>query len=227
VKRRLLVMSYHKTESFIEDLFDRIEWYPYELSPPDKDTVLLFEGGTDVNPSLYGEDIGKYTNQPDIKRDANEYDMLMQAQTGRARVLGICRGAQFLCAFAGGTIIQHVDGHSRGHKIKTIDNYILHDESEHHQMMCPFGLSDPEYRMLAWSLPRRSHKYLDGVNCEIPIKVLPKEPEAVWFSKIQGLALQGHPEWVTCGGKIDMENPYVIWCREQVKNYLLLEDVPI
>jgi putative glutamine amidotransferase len=71
---------------------------------------LLITGGPDLHPDRYGRpNEGSRGIDPD--RDELEAAAWAVAETRRAPVLGICRGLQAMNAFAGGTLLQHVDGH--------------------------------------------------------------------------------------------------------------------
>ncbi len=70
---------------------------------------LLLTGGTDVDPSLYGEARHPETQDPDHARDTLELHLLREAlETGKP-LLAICRGLQVFNVASGGTLIQHLD----------------------------------------------------------------------------------------------------------------------
>lgn len=72
---------------------------------------LLLPGGGDLAPHYYGqEDCGG--NQIDEARDAREMALVQEFISAGKPILGICRGAQLLAAALGGTLHQHVNGHS-------------------------------------------------------------------------------------------------------------------
>jgi putative glutamine amidotransferase len=72
---------------------------------------LLLSGGGDVHPSLYGQPIsGSRDMRPE--RDALELAAWQAARQRHLPVLGICRGFQAINVFAGGALLQHVDGHA-------------------------------------------------------------------------------------------------------------------
>jgi putative glutamine amidotransferase len=71
---------------------------------------LLLTGGPDVDPVLYGEPHAG-THKVDAERDALEADAWAAAVRRQLPVFGICRGFQAMNVFAGGTLLQHVDGH--------------------------------------------------------------------------------------------------------------------
>lgn len=69
---------------------------------------LVFAGGRDVNPDRYGQAAGEHTDQPDVRRDLWEF-ALLEASLGQSLpTLFICRGAQVLNVYRGGTLIQHL-----------------------------------------------------------------------------------------------------------------------
>jgi putative glutamine amidotransferase len=69
---------------------------------------LLLMGGTDVDPSLYGESAVPETDTPDKERDRSELDVLGRALAINMPILAICRGLQLLNVQQGGTLIQHL-----------------------------------------------------------------------------------------------------------------------
>ena len=72
---------------------------------------LLLTGGADLDPARYGRpDSGSRGVEPD--RDAVEAEAWDAALGRGVPVLGICRGLQAINVFSGGTLLQHVDGHS-------------------------------------------------------------------------------------------------------------------
>jgi putative glutamine amidotransferase len=76
---------------------------------------LLLSGGVDIDPAHYGQpNNGSREIQAD--RDALEAQAWAAAAARSVPVLGICRGLQAINVFAGGSLVQHVDGHeSPGH----------------------------------------------------------------------------------------------------------------
>ena len=71
---------------------------------------LLLSGGADVDPARYGElPAGARGAEP--ARDALEDEAFHAAFDAGVPVLGVCRGLQAINVFAGGSLIQHLDGH--------------------------------------------------------------------------------------------------------------------
>jgi putative glutamine amidotransferase len=71
---------------------------------------LLLTGGADLDPSRYGEAVnGARVVEPG--RDALEDEAFRAALAARVPVLGVCRGLQAINVFAGGSLLQHLEGH--------------------------------------------------------------------------------------------------------------------
>lgn len=69
---------------------------------------LVFAGGRDVDPARYRDVPGEHTDQPDTRRDEWEFELVNAALRRELPVLFICRGAQVLNVYRGGTLIQHL-----------------------------------------------------------------------------------------------------------------------
>lgn len=69
---------------------------------------LIFAGGRDVNPDRYNQPSGEHTDQPDTRRDEWEFALIDAALRRELPILFICRGAQVLNVYRGGTLIQHL-----------------------------------------------------------------------------------------------------------------------
>ncbi len=69
---------------------------------------ILFSGGNDVDPALYGEEPREHTIDFSPQRDRQELQLLEWALADDKPVLAICRGMQLLNVSRGGTLYQHV-----------------------------------------------------------------------------------------------------------------------
>ena len=69
---------------------------------------LIFSGGSDLDPGLYGDDAHPETNGVVRERDDFELELMRAALARDVPVLAICRGSQMLNVALGGGIEQHV-----------------------------------------------------------------------------------------------------------------------
>jgi len=74
----------------------------------DKIDGLLVAGGPDINPELYGQDSGPYTNEFYPEQDISEISLINSALDKNVPLLCICRGFQLLCVIRGGILHQHL-----------------------------------------------------------------------------------------------------------------------
>jgi gamma-glutamyl-gamma-aminobutyrate hydrolase PuuD len=77
---------------------------------------LIFSGGSDLDPELYGQDAHPETFGVVPERDRAELALLQAALARDLPVLAICRGSQVLNVATGGDLVQHLPddvGHER------------------------------------------------------------------------------------------------------------------
>lgn len=160
--------------------------------------LVVFTGGHDVSPSLYHEKKHRHT-QPYCARDVAEQLIFKECIEHNIKMVGICRGSQFLTVMNGGSLVQHVENHGIGgtHPIKTQLDVELQVTSTHHQMMRPDG----KYELLAYAEGRSDIYEGEGdVNTLVDFKRNEegqlKEPEVVWYPDTMCLAVQYHPEYM-------------------------------
>jgi len=94
----------------------------------DRLDALVFAGGADLDPSLYGADPHAATTGLRPERDAAEVPLMRAALDRDLPTLGICRGMQVLSVVCGGSLVQHLPdavGHE-GHR-PSPGVYGLHD----------------------------------------------------------------------------------------------------
>lgn len=166
--------------------------------------VVLFTGGEDVDPSLYGEPKGEHTGS-NLQRDEREKEIFLKAQKLGKKFLGICRGSQFLCVMAGGKLIQHQDNPLHTHEVNIKDGRVINITSTHHQAAHPWNLQRFHFDVIGWT-NNISKFHLDGNGKELSLfkpsvyswdDTRPKECEIVYYRNINALGIQGHPEMGT------------------------------
>ncbi|OLO26633.1 amidotransferase [Alkalihalophilus pseudofirmus] len=69
---------------------------------------FLFTGGHDINPELYGEELGDKSGELCFARDVMEAKLFKQVTAMDKPALGICRGLQLFNVLLGGTLYQDI-----------------------------------------------------------------------------------------------------------------------
>ena len=177
--------------------------------------AVLFWGGTDISATLYKRKANSYNQGPSLpsKRDLVEWETMQRCIEKDIPMIGVCRGAQLLCVFAGGELYQHVPQHlSSNHPVTCRGIDYFNVRADHHQMMCP----PPEAVVLGWSTNKIASGYYDENNMYTSFPVGFKEPEIVFFPDIKALGIQPHPEWMV------ETNPFVTLCLNLCKEKLCL-----
>lgn len=209
---KLLTLGYVNYGTGRREPFDVIYGAEKSVTPADilagSVDALVIWGGEDISPSLYKEPVnGAHAGVNLSTRDVIENAVCLAAISKGIPIIGVCRGAQLLCALAGGKLYQHVSGHMGNHGIVTKDGKEYTTSSIHHQMMDVRAMRKDEYEMIAWSRLSLSKE----VNGDV-------EPEIVYFPKIKGLAIQGHPEFM------HPDCDFVAYTQKLVADYLLKKE---
>ena len=174
--------------------------------------VVLFTGGEDVNPEVYGCKTHR-TTYFTRSRDHFEIEAFNKVAPNQLAV-GVCRGVQLFCAMYGGILVQNCSGHAGcGRHQITNGRETFTVTSIHHQMQYPFKLDKKDYEILYWS-KGISHFYEgDKVNPDL----MEVEPEVTVYHR-PGLptcfGVQGHPEMM------DKNDPFVIMINNKIREYL-------
>lgn len=169
---------------------------------------LLLLGGTDVNPTLYGEAPHWATATPDINRDSKEAILFERARLKGIPIIGICRGAQFICVMNGGKLHQHTPDHGISHDVHTNEGVFKSVAAGHHQIMNPTG----DYQVLGWDA-----RHCMVYNSKDEESAIKDSPEVVYFPDNKCLAIQPHPEWQTS------DNPFNVWLHDKMKELFNLD----
>jgi putative glutamine amidotransferase len=87
------------------------------IVPPNEEAIeetldvldgLVFSGGSDLGPELYGQDVHPETIGVREERDRGELALLVAALERDLPVLAVCRGSQVLNVARGGDLVQHL-----------------------------------------------------------------------------------------------------------------------
>lgn len=153
--------------------------------------LVLFTGGEDVSPNLYGKKANPTTgNNP--ARDRYEITEFDKAKALGKPMIGICRGSQFLCVMNKGILVQNQQNKYSYHNITTDDGRVINISSTHHQAAYPFVLSADKYKILGWT--NGISAFHEGETHEQELNP-PKECEIVYYPEHRCLGIQGHPEY--------------------------------
>ena len=153
--------------------------------------LVVFNGGGDISPSLYGEKPLKGTYAAPL-RDKAELDIYHRALDMKIPMAGICRGAQLLNVMNGGKLWQDVNNHGNGiHAILDIKtDRQIHVMTLHHQMMI---INKDEGELVAYASVATELKKADATVYQKT--GTQKDPEVVWYPKNKHLCFQSHPEF--------------------------------
>lgn len=157
--------------------------------------IVLFTGGEDVTPELYGEVAMAKTSYSRV-RDEIEKQIFDDAVLRGLPMVGICRGGQFLNVMNKGKMWQHVNNHCMTHLARIEippfnknKRRTINVTSTHHQMMIPTdeaiilctALESTEKDSPGYSLAGKSE---DNPDIEV-----------VWYQDTNCLCFQPHPEF--------------------------------
>lgn len=190
-------------------MFDKVE---VVNTPEELDTgVLLLHGGEDISPTIYNHKVSRYCNATDklSNRDIKELALIKRAVELDMPIIGICRGAQLLCAVDGGHLVQDILGHTHKHLVQTPEGLSLgYSNSAHHQMMQP---RKSNTNIVLGEVAGTIH----GFDQHDKLREYPSAIEVVYFGKLNALAIQGHPEWMK------PTDEFVLNLKKLIKEHLL------
>lgn len=160
-----------------------------------KDANLIqFTGGEDLSPCLYNTEKHRLT-MPNFSRDCFERLVCALALRKGIAMAGICRGGQLLNVLNGGSMWQHVVGHTSAHPAKDVaSGETILVTSTHHQMMIPPG-DFSQYKLLLVGNQRGFKERVNRNGKVIRVENHKSDVEALMFPETRCLAFQPHPEY--------------------------------
>jgi gamma-glutamyl-gamma-aminobutyrate hydrolase PuuD len=198
----------HDDEARFAKLFARSGCYRAE-SVEDADLVV-FGGGSDVEPTLYGENNADrhWSTCYSTERDNADIAVYVKARDQGTPMMGVCRGAQFLHVMNGGKLYQDITGHQGSHKAFALREKMLIEKvsSVHHQSC----IINDEMEVLM-TTSSSTVRHLDKDRKEASAKA---DIEAFYYRDTGCFGVQGHPEYAGF-------NRFSIWCLEQINNLFL------
>lgn len=216
-------------QSYLKDFGDLLLFSTAEEVPEailSTAALVVFTGGSDINPDIYDSDEGvhQYAKPGHPKRDQIETDVFDECVRLGVPMLGICRGAQMLCALSGGKLIQSVRNHTSPHEVLLWDYdkdkfFESVTTSTHSQMMYPFNMEEIDYYCIGRSATKMSRGcYERGPNVkDYTDKDVPYEPEVIYFPFTECLSIQGHPEHSTASPQ------FIQYCTNLIKQHMALD----
>lgn len=148
---------------------------------------VIFTGGEDVSPFLYGEPPLPNT-RCNIRRDMREVYVYKNVPMEMPKI-GICRGGQLLNIMCGGRMWQHVDNHTRHHSVTVFNDTKIMVSSTHHQMMIP----GDNGVVLGWAAEsKRKERHNETVSLKDNNH---DDAEIVYYEQQNSLCFQPHPEY--------------------------------
>lgn len=158
----------------------------------DKANLIVFTGGEDVSPDLYGDNKHLKTwNNP--HRDEREQMLYSIACKEGIPMVGICRGAQLLNVLNGGRMYQDVGKHAVGAGHLLVDTS-THQEilvtSTHHQMMMPAEKAE----VVAIANEGGYREWVENGFVERE-EVSNEDYEVLYYADTNCLCFQPHPEF--------------------------------
>lgn len=162
----------------------------------DSCNIVVFTGGADVCPLLYGE-LPITGTQVNLARDRVDIAGFKAVHPGVPK-LGICRGAQFLNVMCGGRLWQDVDNHAMRGTHAVYDSLLgladLKVTSTHHQMMIPQLNLGYEFLSARCSTTKKGHGRSE-LNESAPLEEFYDDCEGVYYDNFNCLCYQPHPEY--------------------------------
>lgn len=212
--RKILVVagdSYAQALTGLGDFTSNVDQF---LAKPKDFALVLFTGGADVGPSLYGDTSPNNVCYTNPMRDQMEVEIFNTALEAGVKMTGICRGSQFINVMSGGRMIHDLGSHGGcHHNLKDNSGKVIAVNSLHHQMSIP---GDKGF-IIAWSEHRRSERGYIGRN-DMPEDYKGVEVEAVYYPHTKCVGVQWHPEMMS-----KVTDGYT-WYYEMVNSFLTLPE---
>jgi len=197
MKKILIVNDREDCGSPYSPLFERFgnvltqDIHTFKLNPY-QFSLVVFTGGADVSPELYGDTSPTGYCHCDRDRDTAEVNIFNFAKQRGINMVGICRGMQFINVMTGGKMVHDLAGHNSPHTVMTRDKGApFKTNSFHHQMCIPHK----DTHILAWSHEKQSRDYVGDEDVVIDYKG--PEVEAIYSPAAKAVGVQWHPEVIS------------------------------
>ncbi len=174
--------------------------------------VCIALGGSDVSSHYYNQPNKYLSSSPHT--DKEEYTDFQKAISLKKKIVATCKGCQWGSVLAGGALFQHME-HPYHHNMTTFDGKKLRINSLHHNLCDLSKLKDgSDYKLLGWA-ENLSPMHLNGYGENVPCE---KEPEVVYFPKVNILGFQNHNEMIY---RTNGFAPMIEWSQDLLEKFMV------
>ena len=212
---KIFVQSFQSYKSVVDDFGKTTDDIENLVTKPEEFKLILFSGGSDVNPLLYGHESPEKLCWYSDTRDTLDTKISTIAIKNNIKMVGICRGLQFLNVIGGGTLLHHINNHEGGiHSfVSPRMSYQIYVNSLHHQMVIPhkdsFIIGSTKKPVATMYFGNHDQLVEDQDIIDI---------EALYIPHINACGVQYHPEMM------DRNTPGFEFFHKLVDEFLYLDD---
>lgn len=189
-KNKIFVQDFYSYKNVVDTFGETTDSIKSLFTTPEKFKLILFSGGADIDPKLYGHKSPNNLCRYSENRDSLDIKIFKLALKNNIKMVGICRGLQFLNVMSGGTLVHHINNHSG-----TLHNFIsprwdkeIEVNSLHHQMVIPHKDSF----IIGTTKKQLSDSYFGDYDKIIDRQEL--DNESLYMPSINACGVQYHPE---------------------------------
>lgn len=180
----------------------------YKAESLEKADLVIFTGGVDVDPRLYGEKAHKSTQYSEL-RDSEDIAAYMKCLDLGIPMFGVCRGAQFLHVMNGGKLYQDVDNHNTSHGMwDQVRSVFIREVSSVHHQAC---IENDDMKVIGYTRGQSSKRWLNDTMSESGGIT---DVEAFFYRETCCLGVQGHPEYRNY-------QQFTNWCLQAIDDYII------
>ena len=167
---------------------------------------LVLQGGIDICPETYGDTLRDPAWAGDAVRDRYELNLLRGFVEAGKPVLGICRGAQLINVYYGGTLLQDIPSQRRS---PVLHQDLAHYDRLHHEVRFEPGLLlDRLYGSSVHSVTSIHHQCVDRLGEGLAVEAFSSKDGIIEAIRHTGpgyvLGVQWHPEFhLTPGEEVE------------------------
>lgn len=169
---------------------------------------LLLSGGEDISPNFYSQEPGLRTGPSSLERDEFEIELIDLAIQNGLPILGICRGAQIMNVYMGGSLIQNID------EPKSLTHMSLDRDRSERSHTVVFQQGSVLHSLYGKSETVNSfhHQAIDTLGSELVATGRSDDGviEAIEYVNHTAIAVQWHPE-------VFVKDPIFLWLTKQSK----------